>query len=166
MGNLSQSIFDQTMHPLDLVEETVALRDWALERTARDELIAEAGGRWCDYHAIFNWIEEIGALQITCAFDVRTPPERRASVHELLAVLNERLGIGHFDVGTNDGLPAYRHALLLRGGALSAEQVEDMIDIALHELDRFYPAFQYVVWGNQSAQAAVSSIVFETVGEA
>ena len=37
MGNLSQSIFDQTMHPLDLVEETVAMRDWSLERTARDE---------------------------------------------------------------------------------------------------------------------------------
>lgn len=166
MGNLSQSILDQTLHPLDLVEETVAMRDWALERTGRDELLAEAGGRWCDYHAVFSWIEEIGALQLTCAFDVRTPPERRASVHELLAVLNERLGIGHFDVGTEDGLPAYRHALLLRGGSLSAEQVEDLIDIALHELDRFYPAFQYVVWGNQSPHAAISSIVFETVGEA
>ncbi|MBT4906861.1 MAG: hypothetical protein HON62_08265, partial [Rhodospirillaceae bacterium] len=56
--------------------------------------------------------------------------------------------------------------LLLRGGGLSAEQVEDMVDIAVHELDRFYPAFQYVVWGNQSAQAAVSSIMFDTVGEA
>jgi len=166
MGNLSQSIFDQSMHPLDLVEETVAMRDWAVDRIARDELLAEAGGRWCDYHTMFNWIDEIGALQITCGFDIRTPPERRSAVLELLAVLNERLGIGHFDIGTEDGLPAYRHALLLRGGSLSAEQVEDMIDIALHELDRFYPAFQYVVWGNQSAQTAVSSVVFETVGEA
>lgn len=166
MGSLSQSIFDQTMHPLDLVEETIALRDWTLERVGRNDLVAEAAGRWCDYHAVFNWIDEIGALQITCAFDVRTPPERRASVHELLAVLNERLGIGHFDIGSEDGLPAYRHALLLRGGSLSAEQVEDMIDIALHELDRFYPAFQYVVWGNQSAHTAVSSVVFETVGQA
>ena len=41
-----------------------------------------------------------------------------------------------------------------------------MVDIAVHELDRFYPAFQYVVWGNQSAHAAVSSIMFDTVGEA
>jgi hypothetical protein len=166
MGSLSQSFADQSLHPLDLVEELIALRDWALERTARDELLSEIGGRWCDYHAVFNWIDEIGALQITAAFDVRTPPERRASVHELLAVLNERLGIGHFDVGTEDGLPAYRHALLLRGGSLSAEQVEDMVDIAVHELDRFYPAFQYVVWGNQSVHAAVSSIMFDTVGEA
>ena len=166
MGNLSQSVIDQSLHPLDLIEEMIAMRDWAQERTRRDELLAEIGGRWCDYHAVFSWIDEIGALQLTCAFDMRTPPEKRDSVHELLAVLNERLGIGHFDVGSQDGLPAYRHALLLRGGGLSAEQVEDMVDIAVHELDRFYPAFQYVVWGNQSAHAAVSSIMFDTVGEA
>jgi hypothetical protein len=166
MDRLSQSLVDRSLHPLDLVEEAVALRDWALERFARDELLAEVRGRWCDYHAVFNWINDIGALQLTCAFDIRTPPERRAAVHELLAFLNERLGVGHFDIGTEDGLPAYRHALLLRGGSLSAEQVEDLIDIALHELDRFYPAFQYVVWGNQSPHDAIRSIVFETVGEA
>jgi hypothetical protein len=145
MGNLSHNVVDQAMHPLDLVEEMIAMRDWVQERTRRDELLAEIDGRWCDYHGVFNWIDEIGALQLTFAFDMRTPPERRESVHELLAVLNERLGIGHFDVGSQDGLPAYRHALLL---------------------DRFYPAFQYVVWGNQSAHAAVSSIMFDTVGEA
>jgi hypothetical protein len=166
MGTLSQTVVDQSMHPLDLVEEMISLRDWAVERTGRNELLSEMGGRWCDYHAVFNWVDHIGALQMTCAFDVRTPSERRASAHELLAVLNERLGIGHFDIGAEDGLPAYRHALLLRGGSLSVEQVEDMIDIALHELDRFYPAFQCVIWGSQTVQSAVTSIMFDTVGEA
>lgn len=166
MGIVSQSYVETTSHPLDLVEELVALRDWTIERTARDELLGEAGGRWCDYHVVFSWIDELGALQITCAFDMRTPPERRAAVHELLALLNERLGIGHFDIGAEDGLPAFRHALLLRGGALSAEQIEDLVDIALHELDRFYPAFQFVVWGHRPARDAMSTIIFETVGEA
>ena len=166
MGNLSENVIDQTMHPLDLVEEMIARRDWTQERTRRDQLFAEISGRWCEYHGVFNWVDEIGALQLTFAFDMHTPPERRDSVHELLAVLNERLGIGHFDIGSEDGLPAYRHALLLRGGALSAEQIEDMVDIAVYELDRFYPAFQYVVWGQHSARAAVSAIMFDTVGEA
>ena len=166
MGNLSENVIDQTMHPLDLVEEMIAMRDWTQERTRRDQLFAEISGRWCEYHGVFNWVDEIGALQLTFAFDMHTPPERRDSVHELLAVLNERLGIGHFDIGSEDGLPAYRHALLLRGGALSAEQIEDMVDIAVYELDRFYPAFQYVVWGQHSARAAVSAIMFDTVGEA
>ena len=153
-------------HPLDLVEETIALRNWALERSARDELLAEVAGRWCDYHVMFNWTDELGALQMTCAFDMRTPQDRRAPVHELLALLNDRLGIGHFDVGSVDGLPAYRHALLLRGAALSAEQIEDLLDIALHEMDRFYPAYQYVDWGDRSPGDAMATGVFETVGEA
>ena len=166
MAVVSTDYVRQNVHPLDLVEETMALRGWALERTARDELLAEVTGRWCDYHIVFHWTDDMGALQMTCAFDMRTPQERRAPVHELLALLNDRLGIGHFDVGAVDGLPAYRHALLLRGGALSAEQIEDLLDIALHEIDRFYPAFQFVVWGDRSPVDAIATVVFETVGGA
>ncbi len=166
MAVVTTGYVHQNVHPLDLVEETIALRDWALERTARDELLAEVTGRWCDYHIVFHWTDELAALQMTCAFDMRTPKEYRAPVHELLALLNDRLGVGHFDVGSVDGLPAYRHALLLRGGALSAEQIEDLLDIALHEIDRFYPAFQYVVWGDRSPVDAMATVVFETVGEA
>ncbi len=166
MGVVTTGYVRQTIHPLDLVEETIALRDWAQERTARNELLAEVTGRWCDYHLLFHWTDELGALQMTCAFDMRTPQERRTPVHELLALLNDRLGVGHFDIGSSDGLPAYRHALLLRGCALSAEQIEDLLDIALHEVDRFYPAFQYVVWGDRSPVDAMAAVVFETVGEA
>jgi len=166
MGVVSTGLIRRNGHPLDLVEETIALRDWSLERTARDELLAEVTGRWCDYHLVFHWTDQVGALQMTCAFDMRPPRERMAAVHELLALLNDRLGIGHFDVGSVDGLPAYRHALLLRGGALSAEQVEDLLDIALHEIDRFYPAFQYVVWGDRPPADAMATVVFDTVGEA
>lgn len=166
MGIVTTGFVRRNVHPLDIVEETIALRDWALERTARDELLAEVTGRWCDYHLAFHWTDDLGALQMTCAFDMRTPRERRERVHELLALLNDRLGIGHFDVGAVDGLPAYRHALLLRGCALSAEQIEDMLDIALHEIDRFYPAFQFVVWGDRSPSDAMATVIFETVGEA
>ena len=166
MGAVTTRIAHYNAHPLDLVEEMIAVRDWPLERTARDELLAEVTGRWCDYHIVFHWTDDLGALQMTCAFDVRTPQDRRTRVHELLALLNDRLGVGHFDIGAVDGLPAYRHALLLRGCALSAEQIEDMLDIALHEVDRFYPAFQYVVWGDRQPVDAMATVFFETIGEA
>lgn len=156
----------QAGHPMDLVEESVCSRDWVAERTARDELIAEVGGRWCDYHLLFAWSDEIGALQITCAFDIRPSRERMASLHELLALANDRLWVGHFDISSVDGLPSFRHALLLRGGTLSAEQVEDMVDIALQEVDRFYPAFQYVLWADHSPTEALACVMLETVGHA
>lgn len=154
----------ESEHPLDLVEVSVAARDWACERTARNELVAEVHGRWCNYYLVFVWSDELDALNIACAFDVRSPKERQAAVYELLAITNDRLTIGHFEVSS--GLPAFRHSLLLRGANLSAEQVEDMVDIALSEVDRFYPAFQYVAWGGRNPPEALAASMLETKGEA
>ena len=157
---------DRRSHPLDLVEEAVFARDWVCERTGADQLVAEVGGRWCDCHLLFVWCEEMGALHATCAFDVRVPSERRNAIFELLAMTNERLWVGHFDFSSVDGLPAFRHALLLRGGILSVEQVEDLVDIAVSAVDRFYPAFQHVAWGGQSPADALTFTMLDTVGEA
>ena len=95
------------------------------------------------------------------------PDYRRDAVHNLLALINEKVWIGHFGVCDEEGQPMYRHALPLRGvrGA-SAEQMEDLVDAAINECERFYPAFQYVVWGGKPAAEAIEAVMFETVGEA
>ena len=116
MGLTVAGLIEKRSHPLDLVEESVVARDWACERSGVDQLVAEVGGRWCECHLLFVWSEEIGALHVTCAFDVRVPAERRSAVFELLALTNDRLWVGHFDLSSVDGLPAFRHTLLLRGG--------------------------------------------------
>jgi hypothetical protein len=36
----------------------------------------------------------------------------------------------------------------------------------LIDCERFYPAFQYVVWGGKSASDALAAAMIETVGEA
>jgi hypothetical protein len=61
----------------------------------------------------------------------------------------------------------FRHTTLLRGAqAASQEQLEDLVDIALTECERFYPAFQFILWGGKSASEAVSAAILDTVGEA
>ena len=51
-------------------------------------------------------------------------------------------------------------------GAGSAEQVEDLVDIALSECERFYPAFQLVLWGGKSPLEAIAAAMIDPVGEA
>ncbi len=153
-------------HPLDLVEQSIELRHWTLARTGRDELVAEVTGRWSEYQLLFVWSEPIGALHASCTFDARVPDDRRTAVHELLALANDKLWVGHFDISAEAGFPTFRHALLLRGGLLSAEQIEDLVDIALCEVDRFYPAFQYVVWGGRRPADALTASILDTVGQA
>lgn len=130
-------------------------------------MVVEISGRWCDYRLLFVWQEEIVALHFSCSFDMKVPKARRNVVYELLAIINEKMWLGHFDVCSDTHLPMFRHAILLRGAlSASVEQLEDLVDMALTECERFYPAFQLVIWGGKTAEEAVTAAMIEPVGEA
>ena len=154
-------------NPLDVIEQIIAANDWAFDRRNESEMAAEAPGRWCDYGLYFNWSHEISAMHFTCAFDIKAPPARRSALYELVALANERLWIGHFGLEGDHGMPVFRHSVLLRGApGASAESLEDMVDIALTECERFFPAFQFVLWGGKAPSDALEAAMLECVGEA
>jgi hypothetical protein len=154
-------------NPLDIFEEIVHDKNWAFDRRGDKEMAVQAPGRWCDYSLFIAWNTDMGAMHFTCAFDMRVPAEKRAPVRELLALINEKLWLGHFGVWEDEGLPMFRHALPLRGvQGPSPEQLEDLVDTAIAECERFYPAFQYVIWGGRTPEDAVSAAMVDTLGEA
>ena len=167
MRFLPADIGGEALNPIDLLEEVVLANEWAFDRSSDHELIVETTGRWCDYRMFFIWREDLNALYFTCVFDTRIPEEKRSPVTELVCLVNEKLWLGHFDVNSEDRLPMYRYTILTRGGNIPAvELLEDMVDIALAECERFYPALQFVVWAGHSPSDAVASAMMETVGEA
>jgi hypothetical protein len=160
-------ITDHAANPLDALERIVVENDWAFDRRSEGEMAAEAPGKWCDYGLFFSWSREISAMHFTCAFDLKVPAARRGALYELLALANEKLWIGHFGMESEDGMPLFRHSVLLRGApGASAESLEDMIDIAITECERFYPAFQFVLWGGKTPADALQAAMLECVGEA
>ena len=98
---------------------------------------------------------------------MRVPDKRQSDVHSLLAMVNERMWLGHFDLWIEDGVPMFRHAVLTRGGTgMHASQMEELIEIAITECERFYPAFQFVIWGGKAPGEAIAAAMLETMGEA
>ena len=98
---------------------------------------------------------------------MRIPTERHSEIHGLLALINEKMWLGHFDLWTEEGLPMFRHAIPLRGTeGLRPEQLNDLVEVAINESERFYPAFQYVVWAGKTPFDALTASILETVGEA
>jgi hypothetical protein len=88
-------------------------------------------------------------------------------VQQLIAMINEQLWIGHFDVWMANGMVMFRHALLLAGGVpASGRQCEAALGCALDSCERYFPAFQFVVWAGKPAREAMESAMFETSGEA
>jgi hypothetical protein len=167
MTSLSPETLGAAANPIDLVEEIVQANEWAHDRASEEEMVVEIAGRWCSYQLLFVWQREINALHFSCGFAMKVPKERRAAVFELLAAVNERLWIGHFDLASDDLSPAFRQGLLLRGASgACAEQIEDLVDISVHECERFYPAFQLVVWGDKAAPEAIASAMIDPMGEA
>ena len=154
-------------HPLDLVEFVVGANQWSHQRVGDDELAVEVAGRWCDYRLFFAWHREAAAIHFSLALDMRVPKAKRAEIGGLLAMVNEKLWLGHFDLWSEDGLPMFRYAVLLRDtSGPSQAQIEELVNIAMSESDRFYPAFQFVIWGGKSAEDAVACALIDPAGEA
>jgi hypothetical protein len=97
---------DRMEHPLDVVERLASLRDWIFDRAETDEMSVSVSGSWADYHIAFTWIEDVEALHVACAFDLKVPCER------------------------------------------------------------YFQAFQFVIWAGKSAREALDSVLFETEGSA
>jgi hypothetical protein len=158
---------DPLHNPLDVAELVVMDRDWAFDRLDDGELMAEVAGVWCNYRMWFSWNEEMSTMSLTCGIEPKLPKTSIQRMYQLIAMVNEKLWLGHFNLAHEDMTIGFHHALLIRDGAgTSSEQLKDLIDIALQECERFYPAFQSVVWGGKSPAEAIELALFETIAEA
>jgi hypothetical protein len=154
-------------HPLDVVERLASRRDWAFDRAEIDEMSVAVSGRWTEYHVAFTWIEDVEALHIASAFDLKVPDRRRAEVLQLVSLVNEQMWVGHFDLWRADDVVMFRHALLLAGGAEPTHgQCEVLLKTAVEACERYFQAFQFVIWAGRSAREALDAALFETEGEA
>jgi hypothetical protein len=165
--SLIEIVRDTNANPLDVVEHMAAGNSWPFERSSEDELSFAVTGRWTNYQVSFTWMSEIEALHLACAFDMRVPTARLTNVQQLVALINEQLWIGHFDIWMQNGVVMFRHALLLAGGVSASDrQCEAVFNSALEACERYFPAFQFVVWAGKSAREAMDAALFETSGEA
>lgn len=165
--SLNEIEIGRTEHPVDLVERVAALNQWSFERADEDEISIAVSGGWAEYNVNFTWLADMESLHIGAAFDLRVPDARRAEVLKLISHINEQLWVGHFDLWPSENVVMFRHALLLTAGIdATGEQCQSMLRIAIDACERYYQAFQFVVWAGKSAREALAGAMFDTAGEA
>ena len=153
--------------PVDMLAALFEARGWAYESVSEDEMVGEIQGSWAKYQLRGIWRTEDRVLQLLCMPDIRVSDAKRAAAQELLALVNEQMWLGHFDVWSNGGMLLYRHGVLLGDdGLLSIAQAQALIETAVEECDRFYPAFQFVLWGDKPAREALDDALIDALGEA
>ena len=155
------------IHPVDVIEQVANSNDWSFERNTDDEISITVAGLWTEYQVSFSWMEDFEALHLACAFDLKVGEGRTIEVMRLLAMINEQMLFGHFDLWEQEGAIMFRQSLLLAGGAdPTSQQVEVLLSSALEACECYYQAFQFVVWSGVSAREALASVLFETHGNA
>jgi len=154
-------------NPLDALEEIIFMKQWPCSRANDYELISEIKGNHCLYRLYIVWSESINAISLTITFDLTVPPSSKSSIFELLSLINENLWMGHFDVTSKSGIPAYRNTFLIKDKNIENIRImEDIVDIGINDCEKFYPSFQMVLWENSKPDIAAATCLMETKGRA
>lgn len=154
-------------HPLDRVERLAITRSWSIDRPGDDEINMLVEGNWADLQITLNWRDDLESLHVVCMYGDKVPSSRREEIARLLLSANSQLFHGHFDLWPKDGSIVYRNSLVMAGGAEANDaQLEALIHVGLDTCQRYFPAIQFVVWAGKTAEEAIESSLFETMGEA
>lgn len=161
------SFSDPVENSLDLVERALDAADWTHERDGYNSVHCIAPTCWGDLGGVFTMAEAPDALHFSVTLDVKPTPTRRNEVSELILLMNEKLWLGHFDYWLQDGMILFRHTIPMAGRAEpDANEISAVIDAATQAVERFTPSLNYVIWAGKTAEEAMETAMFETVGEA
>ena len=155
--------------PIDMLDAWFEAHGWTHERIGDDEIVASAQGSWGVYELRGVWRDDDNVLQFMAFPDIKVAEHQTTAIYETIGLINEQLWLGHFEHWAGAGTVLFRHAVLLETGddlGLTLDQAETVIEAAVDEVDRFYPVFQFVLWGGKSPKEAIEAAMVETRGEA
>ena len=155
------------LNPIDIVEEVIYEKKWSFSRADEYELVADISSKWCQYRLYFTWSENIKAISFTITFDLKFPQNKIIKAYELIGLINEKLWLGHFDITSKNGIPAFRHTILSNADSdFLHKKLENLVDIAIYECEKYYPSFQQVLFDEIEPSETLLFTNFEVLGSA
>lgn len=153
--------------PIEVLANYFDAHGWPNEPVGDEEVVTTVQGSWTSYELRGVWRSDDNVLQLLLFPEIKMVDGRRAAMFEALSLINEQLWMGHFEHWASSGMILYRHATLLDGDALlTLDMAETLVQNAIDECERFYPVFQFVLWGGKSPSEAIAAALIETRGEA
>lgn len=169
MSNVEQrdEIFEDVSNPLDSVEEILYANDWIFDRMTEDELTVQITGKMGEYKLFFHWQEQYSAMKFVCQYDLDVKRDAMDMAAKTMTSINSGLWLGHFDFREGTEIPCFRHTTLFRGQTQTsgADHIEDLVDIALAECERFYPVFDILSRGVPANDCDLSLALMTVAGE-
>ena len=164
---LSEQFLQEDLHPIDIVEHLAEHYDWEFDRIADDQIAMAVEGQWRTYSITLAWSGYDETLRMVCTFEMEPPSEKLPVLYQMLNDVNDQCWSGAFTYWNEQKLMVYRYGLVMAGAQnVSPDQVSTLINSAVMNAERFYPAFQLAVWGDRSPRDAMQVAIAEAYGRA
>ena len=164
---LTEHFYEEEIHPIDIVEHIAEHHEWDFDRIADDQIAMSVEGQWRTYSITLAWSGFDETLRLICTFEMQPPKEKQGALFEVLNSINDQCWAGAFTFWQDHSLMVYRYGLVLSGGQVaSPEQIDTLISSAVSSAERYYPALQLVVYGDQSLKQALQVAIAEAYGRA
>lgn len=164
---LSEHHQDDDIHPIDIVETLASHHEWEFDRIGDDQIAMAVEAQWRTYSLTLAWSSYDETLRMVCSFEMEPPEEKLPKLYELLNKMNDQCWAGAFTYWPEQKLMVYRYGLVLTGGQIAGpEQIDTMINSAVSNAERYYPAIQLMVWGDRSPEDAMQVAIAEAYGRA
>ena len=164
---LTEHFYEDEVHPIDSVEHIAEHHEWDFDRIADDQIAMAVEGQWRTYSITLAWSGFDETLRMICTFEMQPPKEKLGALFEVLNSINDQCWAGAFTFWQDHNLMVYRYGLVLSGGQIaSPEQIDTLISSAVSSAERYYPALQLVVYGDQPPQQALQVAIAEAYGRA
>ncbi|HUF88033.1 MAG TPA: YbjN domain-containing protein [Thermohalobaculum sp.] len=167
MAAVEHFLPETDVHPIDIAETLAEQAAWEFDRVGEDQIAVAVEAVWRTYSLSLIWSRHDDMLRLISTIEFNPPEARVAEFHHLLNIVNDKVWAGSFTLWREEKILAYRSGLTLAGGAhATPEQVEAMVLTAIGLSERFYPAFQLVGWGEESAEEAAAIAIGQAYGTA
>ncbi len=164
---LSEPYLEDDIHPIDIVEHLAEHHEWDFDRLADDQIAMAVEGQWRTYSITLAWSAFDETLRLICTFEMEPPADRLGDLYEGLNAVNDQCWAGAFTFWAEQKLMVYRYGLVLAGGQVAApEQIDTLINAAVLSAERYYPAFQLMVYSDQTPAQALQVAIAEAYGRA
>ena len=164
---LTEQFYEDEVHPIDIVEHIAEHHEWDFDRIADDQIAMAVEGQWRTYSITLAWSGFDETLRMICTFEMQPPKEKLGGLFEVLNSINDQCWAGAFTFWQDHSLMVYRYGLVLSGGQVaSPEQIDTLISSAVGSAERYYPALQLVVYGDQTPKQALQVAIAEAYGRA
>ena len=164
---LSEQFLQEDLHPIDIVEHLAEHHDWDFDRIGDDQIAMAVEGLWRTYSITLAWSGYDETLRMVCTIEMEPPADKLPVLYHLLNDVNDQCWAGAFTYWEAQKLMVYRYGLVMSGAqGVSPEQVDTLINTAVVSAERYYPAFQLVVWGDRTPKDALQVAIAEAYGTA